>query len=256
MNLMFWKKKKAPAGEEAETADETSAQAATGDNPDEEEAAKQGILTRLRGALAALRKRPAPAAGDDDTTALPPETQPRRPPPEGEPAPAPAPNLKKRLVLGAALGFVILLLAGMGFAAWKWFAAPQAGEQAEAHQSTANIARTAKPEAHDDADKAAHADGRSAQKAPDSAEMQAQIAALKKQNEQMQSELEALRKAEREGNAPPAAKNDDKNAAGGEVLFSGKDPKASAQALKQAIEEMNAAAEGRKPRKPADSQAH
>lgn len=251
MNLMFWKKKKPLAGEESDAAQETAAQAGVEEAPDEEEATKPGILARLRGALAALRKRPAPVDDDDATTALPAEAQAHRPSPEGEPAPAPAPNLKKRLVLSAALGFVILLLAGIGFATWKWLAPPQPGEGAEAHKPSAEVAHAGKPDARQDAGTAAHADSQGAQKAPDGADMQAQIAALKKQNDQMQSELEALRKAGRDDNAAPAtATNNDKNAASGEVLLSGKDPKASARALKQAIEEMNAA-EGGKPRRPA-----
>lgn len=256
MNLMFWKKKNPLAGEEAEAEEEAAAQAGAKEIPDEEEDAKPGILARLRGAMAALRKRPAPVDGDDATTALPAEAQTRRPSPEGEPAPAPAPNMKKRLVLGAALGFVILLLAGIGFATWKWLAPTVPGEGAEAHTPPAEVAHAGKPDARQDPGTAAHADRQGEQKAPDNADMQAQIAALKKQNEQMQSELEALRKADREDNAAPAtARNNDKNAASGEVLLSGKDPKASAQALKQAIEEMNAAAEGGKPRKPADAKA-
>jgi hypothetical protein len=157
-------------------------------------------------------------------------------------------NLKKRLIVGGALGAVILLLAGLGFAAWKLlFSSP---ETVLPHPAEA-VAPVSEPPAKPD-----HAGD----------EMRAQLEALKKQNEEMAKQLEAM-KSEKAQEAKDRMATDDAKPEsvpapqktgsptheGNEVtIFTGKDPKASAQALRQAIEEMNAAPGGGKPRKPAE----
>jgi hypothetical protein len=238
MNLKFWKKK-APADAEESDDDKTVAipREAEATEAHEEESVRPGLLARVRNALSALRKPrdSSAAAGDGEA-----ETHGRDKPAAAdrrdaeEPLVVPVRNLKKRLIIGGMLGAVVLLLAGIGLTAWTLLAP----KHAEPHNPPAT----------------AHNTATTAAKATDSAAMQAQIEALKQQNAKMHSELEAMKKTGQEGETPAAAGKEDgpaKTAGGDVLLFSGKDTKASAAALKQAIEEMNAESEGRKPRKTA-----
>lgn len=179
---------------------------------EEEGAVRPGLLTRLRNTLSALRKpgdsgSEAGTPGRDDAG-----VDDRRN--DEEPVVAPARNLKKRLIIGSALGFMILLLAGIGLTTWKLVAS-----EAEQHEPST---------------------------AQNSAAMQAQIEALKKQNEQMHSQLEALKKTgQSDAQLASGAEGDPATTASeGVLVLSGKDPKASAQALKLAIEAMNAESGG------------
>lgn len=238
MNLKFWKKKAPAAADDGEADDRTVAiprEAEAAEAP-EEGSVRPGLLARVRNALSALRKPRGSDAEAGDAEAETPgrdkHAVDRRD--AEEPVIVPVRNLKKRLIIGGMLSAAVLVLAGIGFTAWTLLAPkhaePQKPSEAAAHNGAAGGAKT-----------------------PDSAAMQAQIAALKAQNAKMHSELEAMKKTG-QGDAPAAAgaENGATKPASGEVLvFSGKDPKAGAAALKQAIEEMNAESEGRKPRKPA-----
>lgn len=241
MNLMFWKKKKQVEADVAEAgSDKTMVIAAGAEETPAENLARPGLAARLRNTFSTLgqrfRKRRATGTSEDE----PPITH--EPAAQG-PGTAPPPNLKKRLIVGAALGAVILLLAGMGFAAWKLL-------------FSSHEAETSRP-----AEAAAHGSEPPAKPAHAEQEMQAQMETLKKQNEEMARQLEALknekaRKDTADGRKETLPGTHEAGApAGGNnevTVFSGKDTKASAQALRQAIEEMNAAAGGGKPRKPAE----
>lgn len=274
MNLMFWKRKAPVAMEQGMADDDRTVAISRDETPTDENienqegAVRPGFLARLRNTLSALRKPKDPVSTegserDDDRTvvisrdAVPTEdgeagtVRPgllarlrntlsalRKPGDSGseagtpgsdgagtddrrndeEPVVAPVRNLKKRLIIGGALGFMILLVAGVGLTTWKLLPA----NKAEQHEPST---------------------------AQNSAAMQAQIEALKKQNEQMHSQLEALKKTgQSDAQLASGAESDPATAAGESVMvFSGKDPKASAQALKLAIEAMNAESDGGRP---------
>lgn len=241
MNLMFWKKKKPHEVDEAEADNDKTMAIASTSAPEEasgENLARPGLATRLRSMFAALgqrlRKRRNSDGGEeengDDHAAS-----------EENAPPSHPPNLKKRLIIGGLLGAAVLLLAGIGFAAWKFlFSSHEAEPPPPAAAATHDSAPPAKP---------VHAES----------EMQAQMEELKKQNEEMARQLEALKKESAQDGkgqeASAGATPENGASAGGKdevMVFSGKDPKASAQALKQAIEEMNAASGKGKRRKPAE----
>lgn len=239
MNLKFWKKKAPTGTEEGETDDDrTVAIPRDAEAAEEEEGTvRPGLFARLRNALSTLRK---PRDSGTETHDIEAGTPSREKPAAtdrrdaDEPVAVPVRNLKKRLIIGGMLGAVVLVLAGIGFTAWTLLA-PKHAEQHKPSETTAHNTATAAP------------------KAPDSAAMQAQIEALKKQNAQMHRQLEALKKTG-QGETPEtvsAESGPTKQANEGVLLFTGKDTKASAAALKQAIEEMNAESSGRPPPKPA-----
>ncbi len=188
---------------------------------------------------------------------------------EPEQPPTPAVKSWKRPLLGLIL---LTLLAGVGFAAWNWLrpvqppiakpqeepAAPETKE-AEAPQPApasgeepafaAPMTGTAAPQQALDAtaapDAAVAAPASPSAGEPQAAasgqageDVQAQIEVLKKQNQDMQAQIEALKKqgahpantAYRPNRIPPKD---------GVLIINGKDSKASAQALKHVIEEMN-----------------
>lgn len=243
MNLMFWKKKKPHEADETEAGSDKTMAIAPASDPEEESGgglARPGLATRLRSMFAVLgqrlRHRRNSDAGKQETADAHAATEEHAPPSR-------PPNLKKRLIIGGALGAAALLLAGIGFAAWKFLfssheAEPPPPPAAATHDSAPPP--PAKPAQAED-------------------ETQAQLEALKKQNEEMARQLEALKKEKsqdekgHEESAGATPKNGASAGGGDEVMvFSGKDPKASAQALKQAIEEMNAASGNGKRRKPAE----
>ncbi len=237
MNLMFWKKKKPQEAEEEQADDDkTMAIASATEEAAEENPAPAGALARLRNMFSALgqRLRRHSPASEEETLGTPEAGE------ESTPSPPP-PNLKKRLIIGGALGAAVLLLAGIGFAVWKFLlSSPKAEAPAPTSAAVHGSEAPAKP---------AHGES----------EMQAQLEALKKQNEEMSKQLEALKKGKSQDGkgheeSAGATPENGSSAEGKDdvMVFSGKDPKASAQALKQAIEEMNAASGKGKPRKPAE----
>lgn len=235
MNLMFWKKKPV-----AEADNDKTMAVGTEDTPTESPD-RPGPMARLRNALSTLRRRRAGATGEVEITGT------QEAVAQDGSAARPR-NLKKRLIIGGALGAVILLLAGLGFAAWKFlFSSPEAEPPRPAETAVPVSEPPARPAQAED-------------------ETQAQLEALKKQNEEMARQLEALKNEkaqeakDRMANAearpeiaPAPQQTGSPSRDGNEVtIFTGKDPKAGAQALRQAIEEMNAAPGGGKPRKPAE----
>lgn len=242
MNLNFWKKK--PAGDtDRPFVDDDKTVAINPEKSPGEDLAHPSPGARLGYIFTALaqrlrRKRDA-GPGESEVSGVPEaaEAATHSPPPR---------NLKKRLVIGGALGAAVLLLTGIGFAAWK------------------TLFSTHDTEPPHPAEVVAHGGTAPAKPANAETEMQAQLEALKKQNEEMASQLETLKKRQEEKNlaetletpqpppaAPPQAGPAPGNGSNEVTIFSGKDPKASAQALRQAIAEMNAATpDGIKPRKP------
>lgn len=240
MNLMFWKKK--PRAEE-----DTGSPEKETDNdktvamevPDLDARPKTGLLARLKGGFSRLvrrfRKSPPPEgeeteeahASNEESS---PETQ------TGEsPAIHPA-RTKKRLIIGGAIGLLILLLSGAGFATWKiFFSAP---EPEIAEPATATASHDKPPETQ-------------AETEPTEIEM------LRKKNEELQAQIEALKnETQQDEPSTPTADGGTKrgsatSSAPEEMTLSNKDPKAAAQSLKEAIEAMNAGSAGpaRKPAK-------
>lgn len=211
MNLMFWKKQ-APGDTAKEDADDKTV---------------------------AIPREAAPTEENSNAEAA-----------EKQPVAITVRNMKKRMIIGAVLGTLILLLVGIGFAGWKFLAPDKTEKQTPpnttAHETTVDegmhmhSAPQAETSPQDEAFKR-------------EAEMQARIDALKQQNEQMQSQLDELKKSGQD--APPATASADRGSSapvsGDVLLFSGKNTKESAEALKQAIESMNESSSTRKPRKSA-----
>ncbi|MDD5330181.1 MAG: hypothetical protein PHX38_09265 [Sulfuricella sp.] len=229
--------------------------------------AKPGLFARLKGLFPRAKREPEKRgeelkrhAGSRGKNSA---EEPERPPM--------AVRSWKRPMLGLAL---LALFGGAGFAAWQWLlpakpstaheekptapetrkaqapqpesvpadgeaTPPQAGEAAFAAPMTG----TAAPQQALDAAAPSEAATADAQPAGETAsgqgeDVQAQLEALKKQNQEMQAQIEALKKqgahpasaAYRPGRIPPKD---------GVLIINGKDSKASAQALKHVIEEMN-----------------
>ncbi|MFZ2300921.1 MAG: hypothetical protein WAW10_03505 [Gallionella sp.] len=215
MNLMFWKKKTGAVGDAETSPDESG-------SPDSEAPAKPGLITGISSRLAALvgrfKKPPAfSAEGDQAADAT---QQPESAPEDASP-PSP-PNLKKRLMMGGAIGLTVLLLAGIGFAVWKIFLSAPAGE-ADA-SAAAGVPRTARP-------------------ASPGGESRAEIEALRKKNEELKAQIDALKKEQpRQQPVEPAAQPSGDNlqsSDSGDIMVDNKDPKATAMSLKEAIDAMN-----------------
>lgn len=219
MNLKFWQKKK--PGDEADPKD-----------AEETESLQAGWLDRVKNALAMIRlpwrKQHSPDNGEmPEASAAPDEKEPRAE--TAEPRLA-ANSRKKLLLLGGAAGLLVLLIAG-GIAVWL-LQAPEPQQETPPAQATPRQGVKSSP-----------AQPPEQQKEPVAAanEMEAQIEALRKQNQEMQKQIETL-KARQEKPAAPGADARTAAQAGDEVLvINGKDPRKSAELLKKAIEEMNAA---------------
>ncbi len=229
MNLMFWKKKPKTGddAEDSQTPPDDRTMALDSAEPDAP--ASPGLVTRIKSRLAGLaqRFRKAPPAGAEENQVQ--ETH-GRSQAAAEDVPSFRPmRTKKRLIIGGAIGLLVLLLAGIGFATWKIFLSPPQQESA-----TAETSHASQPAAHAETP-------------------QAEIEALKKKNAELQAQIEATKKSQPQ-QQPAAAPQGGDNAAvsssgSGEMTISNKDPKAAAQALKAAIEEMNAASGAPKPTK-------
>ena len=190
-----------------------------------------GLLARVKAGFSGLVRRfgksPVPGA-EDAAKGQPanaqgsPETQ------TGEPPAIRPMRTKKRLIIGGAIGLLVLLL---GVAAWKMFlSSPEpatAGPAAASHDKP--------PESQAETE-------------------QAEVETLRKKNEELQAQIEALKKEAPQDDLPTATAegvNAAATTAPGEMTLSNKDPKAAAQSLKEAIEAMNASSGGavRKPAK-------
>lgn len=183
-------------------------------------------------------KRTAPGDGeesgaDEDRTLAIPHDAATATAEEHEVPVTPVRNLKKRLITGGAIGLLVILLAGIGFALPR---IPRSHPQQKPATAEASPARH--PAARTETS-------------------QAEIAALKKKNEELQAQIEAAKKLLLQAQSPAAQRQQTNqhtasSAApiGGEMTVSNKDPRAAAQALKAAIEAMNTGSEGQKIHKP------
>lgn len=223
MNLKFWKRKTAPESEAPqEEAEKTPAITPERAGQTEDETAEGGSPSRLRAALDRLlsrfRKTP-PVPPDEDKTG----NKGGEASEDEITAMTARIRAKKRLIIGAIATAALLLLLGAGFAVWKLFlATPEEEAHPAAPESAASPhAPASKPKAPPAHPKKADTD---------------EIEKLKQQNQALQTELDALK------NQPDAPSSQ-------EITIGGKDPKAAAQALKQAIEAMNASNEEKQPKK-------
>ena len=229
MNLMFWKKKPESTNDAEDSPTPPDDKTVALNSPDPDAPPSPGLVMRMKSGLAALvgrfRKTPTPDAEENQTQ----ETRSRsQPDAEDVPAISQMRN-KKRLIIGGAIGLLVLLLAGIGFATWKIFMHHPKQEPA-----TAEISHTSQPASYTETP-------------------QAEIEALKKKNLELQAQIEAIKKRQPQQQPPAAPESGESTAApssgSGEMTISNKDPKAAAQALKAAIEEMNATSGARKPAK-------
>lgn len=193
------------------------------ESPDMEAPTQPGLVVRTKLRLIALarcfKKTPISdvAEGDEEDT---PEINPAR--------------SKKRLIIGGAIGLLVLLLGGIGFALWP--AAPPHQEQPDTGHDVATTrpSQPAPPEP---------APGEPQPAAPE--KPQSEIEALKKENAELHARIEALKKVlPQQQSSVPAARHAGGNApsssAGGEMMIGNKGPKDTAMTLKEAIEAMNA----------------
>jgi cell division protein FtsB len=232
MNLKFWKKKTVPGDEAENTREATDDKTVAMEAPDLDTPAKAGILSRVKSGFAGLagrfKKSPAPVPESEVENHAPAKHNSSDTQADDKPAIAPM-NTKKRLIIGGAIGFLVIFLMGIGFAAWTIFLSPQ---EPEALPPTA-------------------AD--SSQSGPPTETKQDEIEALKKKNDELQAQIEALKKEKPQDQTTASQNNAAEGSAAlppnpGEMTISNKDPKAAAQALKEAIEAMNAGS-GNAPRK-------
>jgi len=196
----------------------------------EEDSVRPSLLARLRNAMSALRK-PRDSAAEDETPGRDKAADRRD---DETPAVVPARNMKKRLIIGGAIGLLVILLAGIGFAITKILL-----PHPEQKPATAEASHATHP-------------------APHAETPQTEIEALKKKNAELQTQLEAIKKEQPQAQSPTMRSQETGEYAasgslpsGGEMTVSNKDPKAAAQALKAAIEAMNAGSDEQKPHKPA-----
>lgn len=241
MNLMFWKKE-TPGDTEKSGADDDRTVAISRDTAAGEENAEEpvrpGLLARLRNTLAALSKPRDPGTETDGGEAEAPVAAAPESRDDEMPGIVPVYNLKKRLIVGGAIGLLVLLLAGIGFAITKILLSEP--EQKPATTEASQTSHPAPPA-----------------ETPPTGAHQDEIDQLKKKNAELQAQVEAMQKAPPQQPLPaPASTASVKNATAAssgdsdEMTISNKDPKAAAQALKAAIEAMNAESGGKKPHKP------
>lgn len=247
MNLMFWKKTR--AADEAESArpeanakpreslDFVSAKPGTAaGNPqspaiDSPSPAGNGIgdqvlriKLRLTGLMRYFRKPPEFRA--EELTQNSPEGR-------SETAPEGVARSRKRLVVGVAIGLLVLSLIGIGMAFWPTFTQPQK-EPDSLHEVTGVASHANEP-------------------VPVPENSHTEIETLKKENIEPQSSVGGLKQEQQQSSvlpAQPATSGASSSRASGEKLIDNKDPKAAAASLKEAIEAMNAST-GEHKKKPA-----
>ncbi|MHB8165814.1 MAG: hypothetical protein ACYDDT_03425 [Sulfuricella sp.] len=260
MNLLFWKKKKAPEESDNNPADETLVAKKTDPAP-----AKPGFWTRLKSTLLPSRKKDKTEGEEkpEGSISSAKRTDKKHPDEEPEPSAVPAEKPGKRLVIVLAL--LIPLAAGGGFfAAIKLLPPPQhqeappakatASQEAQidghpAPEPTKALKQEPEQPAPQQADNATTPTAKVPEPtaeapvadapAPSDEDVQAQIQAMKKQNQEMQAQIEALKK--QSAIARPARPAASAMPREGVLIINGKDTKASAQVLKKVIESMNAA---------------
>ena len=260
--------------------------------PDTEAPAKPGLAARVKLQFIALtrrfRKMPAPDASDDQEE----DTHGRSKAAHGEDSVEDAPELKparsrKPLLVGGAIGLLILLLAGIGFVVWPYLTPPptrsitrhdMGGNASDAIQAESAVNQTQTgsgdhreepvPEksqtesAAPDQEPASEipqtgTDPSKNEPAPEKLQTEpAEIEALKKRNAELQAQIEALKKKppQQQSYIPSARHsggNGSSSAAGGELTVGSEDPQSTAMTLKEAIEAMNASSgdRGKKPAK-------
>jgi hypothetical protein len=223
MNLMFWKKKADIGGDAENPADKMVVHEALSS----ESLEKPGLVAKIKSQLAALIRRFKKSPALNAAEAQAPDATGHSESTTEDITPSGPVNLKKRLIIGGAIGLFVLLLAGIGVAAWKFFA-PQPKHDATAPAS-AEPPHTAQPTPH-------------------AAIPHAETEALRKKNEELQAQIEALKKQPlQQMPAEPAAQQESDNIpplpVSGERTIDNKDPKAAAMSLKEAIEAMNAGSE-------------
>lgn len=201
------------------------------ESPGMEAPAKPGLVVRAKLRLIALTRRfkktpVSDVAEGDEEDAF--EINPAR--------------SKKRLIIGGAIGLLVLLLAGIGFALWP--AAPPHQGQPDTGHDAARPSESAPPYP---------APGEPQPATPE--KPQSEIEALKKENAELHARIETLkRELPQQQSSVPAARHAGGNApsssASGEMMIGNKDPKDTAMTLKEAIEAMNASS-GDHAKKPA-----
>lgn len=145
---------------------------------------------------------------------------------------------RKRLVIGGAIGLLVLLLAGIWIAIWP-ASAPSTNRWGTKHDMTSLSPSIPQPES-------APVESKTEIEAPKKEntpeKFQTEIEALKKENAELQARIEALKKGQQPYATPArqAGENIPSSSASGEMTVGNKDPKATAMSLKEAIEAMNA----------------
>lgn len=249
---------------------------------------KPGFLTRLKSALSPSRKKDKAEDKEESEKSRPSAKRTDKKHRDEEPQPSDVPAKKPRKRLVIVLALLIPLAAGGGFyAAIKLLPPPQhpeapsakdaasqevkidgqpapgpaeTAEQAPQPEPGQPLTEPAPQQADNTTTPAEEVSGPPVEApvadapAPADENVQAQIEAMKKQHQEMQAQIEALKKQnEQQPSGHASAARSGKSGAaplpqGGVLIISGKDTKASAQALKQVIEEMNAT-EGRSAKK-------
>lgn len=222
-------------------ADEESA-----DSPQPENA---GLAARIKARFAVLkqrfRKAPTPDAEEEEAEERPSEKAGRSAKAEPEHVPEEAVEESPRrarnyLLISSVTVMLIVVLTGSGFVFWKvFFTHPVQHPVTPGTTDPALVVR--------------------AQVVPRNAGQQAEIEALRKNNEELQAQLDALKRAPpqmqqpvqpayraRSGAEYPAAGGNAPPPPGSEVAIGAKDAQTSAQGLKEAIEAMNASGKPRK----------
>lgn len=204
------------------------------ESPAPEAPAKPGLFARIKAGFTAFaREVKAPAAlttaGEDDEDA--PQSRSAAEPEDESTENAP-PRSKKRLLVGGAIGLLVLLLVGIAIAYWLASEPPEQ-RHGTRHDTDAIPSRSDAPDpAHEKLS------------APALEEPSPEVEALRRENTELQAQIEALRGARQRPSAPPARPYGGNVAVpppgSGELAVGSEDPKAAAMTLKEAIEAMNA----------------
>lgn len=200
---------------------------------------RPGLAIRLKMQLVALvqrfRKTPAADANEDEEKSLigRSEVSPKGEL-EGEAEIAPT-HPRKRLIIGGAIGLLVLLLAGIVIVYWP-ISEPPPQRLGTRHDTTSiashsGVTGTASDESQVSAPK----------------EPLSETEILKKENAELQARIEVLEKAQPPAATPvwqPGGKGAYAPSASGEIMLGSENPQSAAMSLKEAIEAMNASSGG------------